>query len=169
MKQSVFFVAILFAITSLAQDDKSKRPSPPAVAEGKIDGISVRIDYSQPSAKGRKMLGGVEPFGQVWRTGANETTSIEFGANVKVEGKEVPKGKYALFTIPGENEWVIIINKSIKWGAFSYKQSDDVIRVSVKPEKAPAFIETFNIAIVKDQVILRWENTQVAFKISKGM
>jgi hypothetical protein len=115
------------------------------------------------------MLGGVEPYGQVWRTGANETTSIEFSGPVKIEGKEVPKGKYALFTIPGENEWVIIINKSIKWGAFTYKQSDDVIRVTVKPEKAPDFIETFNIAIVKDQVILRWENTQVAFKISKGM
>jgi hypothetical protein len=87
---------------------------------------------------------------------------------VKVEGKPVAKGKYALFTIPGENEWVIIINKKIDWGAFKYNKDDDVLRVSVKPAKTDSFVETFNISIEKNNVVLKWENTQVAFKISKG-
>lgn len=154
------------AVTALAQDDKSKRPSPPAVAEGTIDGVKVRIDYSAPSARGRKMLGGNEKYGEVWRTGANETTSFEVDKNVTIEGVALAKGKYALFTIPGENEWVIIINKTIKWGAYSYDQKDDVLRVKVKPGKTASFVETFNISIEKDQVVLKWENTQVAFKVA---
>jgi hypothetical protein len=173
MKRSVFYsmmlMATMAAITGRAQEDKSKRPSPPAVASGTIDGVNVTIDYSAPSAKGRKMLGGNEAYGKVWRTGANETTSIEFSGPVKIEGKDLPKGKYALFSIPGETEWTIIINKSIKWGAFDYKESEDVLRVKVKPTKTDKFVETFNIAVAKDQVVLKWENTQVAFKVSKGM
>jgi hypothetical protein len=164
----MLLLATVFSISTLAQD-KSKRPSPPAVAEGTIDGVHVRIDYSTPSAKGRKMLGGKEPYGQVWRTGANETTSIDFSGPVKLEGKDLPKGKYALFTIPGETEWTIIINKTIKWGAFDYKESEDVLRVKVNAGKTDKFVETFNIAVEKDHVVLRWENTMVAFKVSKGM
>jgi len=162
----VFILAV--AATACAQEDKSKRPSPPAVAEGIIDGIKVKIDYSAPSAKGRKMLGGHEKYGDVWRTGANETTSIEIDKDAKIEGVALPKGKYALFTIPGENEWVIIINKTMKWGHYSYDQKDDVLRVKVKPGKTPAFVETFNIAVEKDQVVLKWENTSVPFKITKA-
>jgi hypothetical protein len=116
------------------------------------------------------MLGGVEAYGKVWRTGANETTSIEFSAPVKIEGQEVPAGKYALFTIPGSDEWVIIINKTIKWGAFTYKQDEDVIRANVKSGKTSNFQETLSIAVVKNEVVLKWENTQVAFhvKAAKG-
>ena len=154
----------LAAVTGFGQD-KSKRPSPPASAEGVIDGVKVKIDYSAPSAKGRKMLGGKEPFGTVWRTGANETTSIEFSGPVKIEGKDLAAGKYALFTIPGENEWVIIFNKTIAWGPYSYKKEEDVLRVTVKPGKTDSFVETFLIAIDKDQVTMKWENTMVAFKV----
>jgi len=163
---STFILALVMAYCARAQDNKM--PSPPGTAEGTIAGIKVKIEYHQPSARGRKMLGGHEPYGTVWRTGANETTSIEFSGPVKIDGKDVDKGKYALFTIPGENEWTIIINKTIKWGAFDYKQSEDVARVAVKPAKTESFVETFNIAIVKDQVVLKWENTLVAFRISKG-
>lgn len=165
MKKSINILFLLLAtgVTALAQ-----KPSPAATAEGTIDGVKVKIDYSQPSARGRKMVGGVDPYGKVWRTGANETTTIEFSAPVKIEGKDVPAGKYALFTIPGENEWVIIINKGIKWGAYTYKEEEDVIRATVKPSKASAFVETFNIAVEKDQVAMKWENWQVAFKVKKG-
>jgi hypothetical protein len=170
MKRSVFYntfmLALVFAFGALAQD--KKMPSPPATAEGTVDGIKVKIEYHQPSARGRKIMGGLVPFGEVWRTGANETTSIEFSGPVKLEGKDLAKGKYALFTIPGENEWVIIINKTIKWGHYDYKEAEDVLRVKVKPSKTPGFVETFNIAVDKDQVVMKWENTQVAFKISKG-
>jgi hypothetical protein len=170
MKCNPFFTTLLLAFAlafgAMAQD--KKMPSPPATVEGIIDGVKIKIEYHQPSARGRKMLGGHEPYGTVWRTGANETTSIEFSGPVKFEGKDVAKGKYALFTIPGEEDWAIVINKTIKWGAYDYKESEDVARATVKPSKTDTFVETFNIAIVKDQVVLKWENTQVAFRISKG-
>ena len=165
---SLLLVGLLFSMTLMAQenDDKSKRPSPPAKAEGVADGVKIVIDYSKPSAKGRKMLGGNEPFGKVWRTGANEATTFEVDKNVKIEGKELPKGKYALFTIPGENEWTIIFNKTAnQWGAYEYKEVDDALRVTVKPGKTDKFVETFTISVEGNKVVLRWENTQVAFAV----
>jgi Protein of unknown function (DUF2911). len=160
----LFFALTLFTFFSaLAQE---KKPSPPAVAEGTIDGAKITINYSAPSAKGRKMLGGNEKFGAVWRTGANEATTFEVDKNVKIEGKDLPAGKYELFTIPGENEWVIIIQKFGKqWGAYSYKESNDVLRATVKAGKTDSFVETFNISVDKDKVVLKWENTSVAFKV----
>jgi hypothetical protein len=112
------------------------------------------------------MIGGNEKYGQVWRTGANEATTIEFDKAVKIEGKDVPAGKYALFTIPNENQWTIILNKDHKqWGAYNYKQSDDVLRVDVKAGKPQAFVETFTISVEKDEVVLAWENSRTSFKI----
>ena len=149
-----------------AQTDKSKRPSPPMTAEGTIGGAKIKIDYSAPSAKGRKMLGGIEAYGKVWRTGANEATVFEIDKDITVEGKELKAGKYELFTIPGEKEWVIIFQKYAKqWGAYAYNQSNDVLRVTVKADKADPFVETFNIAVDKNKVVLKWENTQVAFNV----
>lgn len=164
MKQSISILLLAFVATfSMAQD--KKMPSPPATAEGNAGAVKVKIDYHQPSAKGRKVMGGLVPFDEVWRTGANETTTIEFDGPVKIEGKDVAKGKYSLFTIPGENEWTIIINKGIKWGAYTYKQDEDVLRVTVKPSKTEALVETFVISVDKDQVIMKWENTMVNFKV----
>lgn len=166
-KQSTFLLALIALFVSfgaLAQ----KPASPPAKAEGTIDGVKITIDYAQPSAKGRKIMGELVPFGEVWRTGANATTSIEFSENVKIEGQAVAKGKYGLFTIPGENEWVIIINKQATGSPFDYSDAKDVVRVKVKPGKAASFVETFTIAVEKGQVTLKWENTQVGFKVSKG-
>jgi hypothetical protein len=170
MKKQITFLVImlvaLFAVTASAQKDKKSRPSPPAKAEGTIDGAKVVIDYSTPYVKGRKIFGGLEPYGKVWRTGANEATTFEVDKNVKVEGKELPKGKYALFTIPGENEWTIIFNKTAnQWGAFDYKEGDDALRVTVKPGKTDKLVEQFNIALEKNKVVIRWENTQVAFAV----
>ena len=175
MKKQLFSVLVLlFAFVSLSaiaqekeKEDKSKRPSPPAVAEGTIDGIKVKVEYGAPSARGRKMIGGIEKFGTVWRTGANETTTFEVDKDAKIEGKALPKGKYALFTIPGETEWTIIINKTIKWGAYDYKEAEDVLRVTVPAGKTDKFVEKFNIAVAGSQVVLTWENTKVAFKVSK--
>jgi hypothetical protein len=164
MKKTFSLIVLAFVVTlCFAQDQKM--PSPPATAEGTIGKVKVKIDYHQPSARGRKMLGGINPYGEVWRTGANNTTSIEFSGPVKVEGKDLAAGKYALFTIPGETEWVIIFNKTIAWGPYSYKKEEDVLRVNVKPAKTDSFVETFNIAVEKDQVVMKWENTLVAFKI----
>ena len=169
MKHPVFYstlmIASALAMGAFAQE---KMASPPASAEGTIDGVRIKVDYHQPSARGRKIMGGLVPYGEVWRTGANETTTIEFSGPVKIEGKDLAKGKYALFTLPGENEWTIIINKTIKWGAYDYKQGEDILRVQVKPSKTDGFVETFTIALVGNQVVLKWENSQVAFKIAKG-
>jgi Protein of unknown function (DUF2911) len=167
-KQSILFLllATVFSVAAIAQD--KKMPSPPAKATGTADGVTVTIDYHQPSARGRKMLGGINPYGEVWRTGANATTTIDLGANVKIEGQAVAKGKFGLYTIPGENEWTIIINKGIKWGAYDYSDKEDVVRVKVKPTKTASFVETFTINIKDGNVVMEWENTSVSFKISKG-
>jgi hypothetical protein len=169
MKNSfkTYFLALLaiVAVTATAQDDKKKMPSPPAKAEGKSGAATITIDYHQPSAKGRKIMGGLVPYGEVWRTGANKTTTFTVSAPIKIEGQDLAAGMYGLYTIPGENEWTIIINKGIEWGAYTYKQADDVLRVKVKPSKTKDFVETFTLAVVADQVVLLWENTQVAFKV----
>ena len=165
---TLLLIAFLCSMTLMAQEneDKSKRPSPPAKAEGTAGGAKIAIDYSKPSAKGRKMLGGNEPFGKVWRTGANEATTFEVDKNVTIEGKELTKGKYALFTIPGETEWTIIFNKTAnQWGAYEFKEAEDALRVTVKPGKTDKFVETFTISLEGNKVVLRWENTQVAFAV----
>ncbi len=169
MRKLLSITLTLFAVALCASVVAQEKPaSPPAKAEGTIDGIKVTIDYHQPSAKGRKIMGGLVPFGEVWRTGANATASIEFSANVNLEGKALAKGKYGLFTIPGENEWVIIINKQADGSPYDYSDAKDVVRVNVKPSKTSGFAETFTIATEKNQVVLKWENTQVAFKVTKG-
>jgi hypothetical protein len=168
-KLLVFTTLLLIAQMTFAQEDKSKRPSPPAQAKQTVGGKTITIDYSQPSVKGRSVwdpAGTVAPAGKVWRTGANETTTIEFSGDVKLEGKPVPKGKYALFSIPGEKDWTIIINKGIKWGAFTYKQDEDVLRVTVPAKKAKSFQEKFTIDISpKGDVAMVWADTKVDFNV----
>jgi hypothetical protein len=166
MKRFTFLLSVLLAFTiASAFSQEKKMVSPPATAEGTIGNVKVTIKYHQPSARGRQIMGALVPYGEVWRTGANNTTSIEFSGPVKIEGKDVAKGTYALFTIPGEKEWVVILNKTIDWGAFKYKKEDDVLRINVKPKKTDSFVETFNISIVNDEVQMKWENTLVAFKV----
>ena len=165
MKRFTFLMLAISTVLSsaFAQD---KPASPQATVEGKVGASKVKIVYCQPSARGRKIMGGLVPYGEVWRTGANDATTIEFDKPVKIEGKDLAAGKYALFTIPGESEWTIIINKDAKqWGAYSYKKESDVLRVAVKPTKAAGNVETFNISLGTDEVVLKWENTAVAFKV----
>jgi hypothetical protein len=162
----ITFLLMAVAMTATLFAQESKPLSPKATVDGKIGVAKITIVYSQPSARGRKMLGGKDPYGKVWRTGANEATTIEFDKPVKIEGKDVPAGKYALFTIPNEKEWTIILNKEAnQMGAFNYQESKDQLRVNVPASKTPAFVETFNISIGKDDVQLKWENTAVAFKV----
>ncbi|MEO7990424.1 MAG: DUF2911 domain-containing protein, partial [Chryseolinea sp.] len=112
---SMFLLASVAMITSVLAQDKPASPS--ATVTGKIGAANVKIVYCQPSARGRKIMGELVPFGEVWRTGANEATTIEFDKPVKIEGKDLAAGKYSLFTIPGEAEWTLIINKDSKqWG-----------------------------------------------------
>ncbi|ELR69676.1 hypothetical protein C900_04901 [Fulvivirga imtechensis AK7] len=142
--------------------------SPPATAQGSINGADIVIKYHQPSARGRTIMGELVPYGKVWRTGANNATTIELSKDVKVEGQSLKKGKYALFTIPGEDEWVVIFNKTDnQWGAFNYDEDQDVLRVTVKPQKTGSYVETFTINVEGEGVVLDWENTRIKFKVSE--
>ncbi|MEQ6167920.1 DUF2911 domain-containing protein [Ekhidna sp. MALMAid0563] len=164
---SLFAMSLLLAFSVSAQKDKSKRPSPPAQVSQEVDGTKITIDYSRPSKRGREIFGGLEDYGKVWRTGANESTWIEVSSDVKVEGKPLAAGKYGLFTIPGEDEWTIIFNKKWDgWGAYEYKEEDDVLRVKVKPTSVDGVVEMFTIDIDNNgDVSLAWDQTQVTFSI----
>src|SRR5258708_22017731 len=106
----------------------------------------ITITYSRPNVKGRVIFGGINPYGQVWRTGANAATTINFSEKVIVEGHSVPAGTYSLFTIPDKDEWTVILNKTVKqWGAYSYKQSEDFLRFQVKPVNLDEKRETFTM------------------------
>ncbi len=108
----------------------------------------VSIKYSRPNIKGRSISADLAPYGEVWRTGANDATVITFNDAVTLEGNPVAAGEYALFTIPGKDEWTIILNKETKqWGSYSYKQSEDVLRFKVKTAKLKDKVETFTITL----------------------
>lgn len=163
----IALIAIFTSISSFAQQDKSKRPSPPAQATKTIGDLTITIDYSQPSVKGRKIWEGLVPYGKVWRTGANEATWIEVSKDVTIAGKTLPKGKYGLFSIPGSDEWTIIFNKTWdQWGAYNYEAEKDVLRVTAKAEKTTANTENFTITIDdKGVVTILWEKVKVSFDI----
>ena len=171
MKALIVFAIATIALKSTvqAQDDKSTRPSPPAFVKQTLKGgTTVSIDYSQPSVKGRKIGDDLEPLpGKVWRTGANEATVFEIDKDVKIEGKDLPAGKYGLFTLVNGDDWTIIFNKTWKqWGAFTYKESDDALRVNVKAEKAKKFAEKMTFTIEKDgDVNSAWGDIEVEFKV----
>jgi len=127
----------------------------------------VSIDYSRPDKHGRDIFGGLVPYGKVWRTGANQPTKIKFSDAVKIEGKDLPAGEYAFYTMPGENEWTIIFSKNLKlWGAYGYKPDADALRVTVKPSTAANPVETFTIGFAdltddSATITLDWDKTHV--------
>lgn len=161
------FALFLSVSAVVAQDAPAARPSPASSTTQNIKKKQVTINYGSPSVKGRKIWGELVPFGQVWRTGANEATTFEISKNVKVQGQALKAGKYALFTIPGESEWTIIFNKTAQqWGAYKYDQAQDALRVKAKPQKAAVFSEKMTFSISKKGIVsLNWENLQVDFKV----
>ena len=169
MKQILFSAVLFISLVACGQQDKSKRPSPPAKAEATLNGGTlVSIDYSQPSVKGRTIGKDLEPMeGKVWRAGANEATVFEVSKDVTVEGKALPAGKYGLFILINDDYWTIIFNKTWnQWGAFNYKEADDILRVKVKADKAKDFAEKLTYTIEKNgKVTLLWGDKKVEFKI----
>jgi hypothetical protein len=172
MKKILTFVLLascFIAGFSCKAQDKSKRPSPPALVTQTIaSGAVVSIDYSQPSVKGRIIGKTVEPKeSEVWRTGANEATVFETSKDLTINGKTLPAGKYGLFSLSGKDNWTIIFNKKWKqWGASDYKQDDDALRISVKPQTAAPFAEKMTFSIDKSgEVLLLWGDNKVAFTV----
>ncbi|HEY5462453.1 MAG TPA: DUF2911 domain-containing protein [Hanamia sp.] len=160
-------VGILMTSLIYAQADKSKRASPPETATGNVMGATITINYSSPAVKGRKIWGGLVPYDKVWRAGANEATIFETSKDIKVEGKTLPAGKYSLYALPGEKEWVFIFNsKTGQWGikndgSTTEDPANDVIKVTVKPEKSATFNERMKFVVDRKGFALEWENLRV--------
>lgn len=132
----------------------------------------ITVKYSRPNTKGRKVFGELEPYGAVWRTGANSATVITFTEDVTFEGKPVPAGEYALFTIPGKSEWTVILNKTTQqWGAYDYKEGQDFLRVTVKPVALKDKIESFKIDFAdvyptKAVLTMAWDHTLIPVNLT---
>lgn len=160
---------VFFFLCSLSLAFSQDKPlSPLETIDRSVDGVDVTIVYCRPSARGRVMIGGKEPFGQVWRTGANAATTIEFEKDVLIDNKPLSAGKYSLFTIPGETEWIVIFNKvHEQWGAYNYDPSHDALRVNVRRQKPKAFVETFTITLGKNNIVLTWENFFISIPVKQ--
>ncbi len=160
----VMATALLFS----CNQDKSNRKSPPAQVSGKIGEATIRVDYSQPSVRERKIWDELVPYGKVWRTGANEATVFEVDQDIQVEGEVLPKGKYALFTIPGKDTWKIIFNKNFdQWGAFKYKPEENQLEVSAEPLEVNDSQERMTFTLDTEQAVLTlaWEKIQVPINL----
>ena len=172
MIRKLLFATILFAsLTADAQQLRTPAPSPTQTVQQDFGISSMQLIYSRPGIRGRKVFGDLVPYGKVWRTGANQATRIKFNDDVNIGGKPLKAGEYALFTIPGENEWEIIVNKgSENWGTV-YKQEDDLLRVKVKPTKLNDNVETFtmqfeNVKPTSADLTIMWEKTGVRIPIT---
>ncbi len=163
---------MLAAFTCTAQQLKTPQPSPTQTMKQNFSTGSIELSYSRPGVKGRKIFGDLVPFGKVWRTGANDATTIEFSEDVTVGGKELKAGKYGLLTIPGENEWTVIFSKDTDVTSPSdYKQGNDAARVSVPVIKLADKIESFTMQFINltsstCDLRMMWDNTGVVVPIA---
>ncbi len=158
-KLTTLALCTLFAATAAFAQDAQKPLSPAAKAETTVKGKKVTIDYSAPSMRGRKIMGDLVPYGQVWRTGANAATTLTTGIDLMIGSIHVPAGKYTLFTIPGEKEWTLIVNKQTgQWGT-TYDEKQDLGRTKLTVVPVKDTVETFTIG-VRDTLSFAWENTK---------
>jgi hypothetical protein len=143
------------------------RPSPLKKTTGLIDGVKTTVQWGSPSVKGREIWGMIVPYDEVWRTGANEATWIEFDKDVMINDKALPAGKYGFFSIPREGEWTLIFNSVWnQWGAFEYDEKKDAVRVNIKPDTS-SLCETLEYTIEKDGVSMCWEKLKIRFTVKK--
>ena len=156
-----------------AQTDKAARPSPAAKASCVLaDGKTITVDYSSPRAKGRKIYGGLVPYGEVWRTGANEATTFVTTADAMVGGTHVPAGSYTIFTIPNKDKWTLVVSKKTgEWGTNYPGPENDLARIEMKASALPASAENFTIAFDKTSggctLRIDWETTRASVEIGK--
>src|SRR5580692_4110330 len=161
------------ATQASCQSDKAKRPSPPATTNCDLGGgKTLTVDYSSPKVKGRKIFGGLVPYGQEWRAGANEATTFVTTADVKVGGKDVPAGEYTIFTVPEENKWTLVVSKKTgEWGVPYPGAASDLLRVDMKAGKLASPVEDFKIAFSKAgsgcTMSMSWETTVASIEIAK--
>ena len=151
--------------SSLARGSDAERKSKNGMLEADIGGVSVHVLYGRPEARGRALFGDLVPYGEVWRTGADEATTITLDKDTLFEGQKVPAGSYALFTIPNETEWTVVLNRTAKqWGAYKYDQAQDLLRVEVTPMQKE-HTEALTFETEGDHLVLRWGTLAVPMKI----
>lgn len=165
----VFLVGIVLLIAFSALRIYTKSFSPEAQASYMDDDISIIVNYCQPHKKGRIIFGALVPYGEIWRTGANEATTIHFSQNVSIDNSTLEHGTYSLYTIPNKKKWTIIFNgQTGQWGT-RYNPSKDVLRVEVQPTRLNDMQEYFTISLdsIQDGVLLSllWDQTKVALPI----
>ena len=169
-KRIAFVIGTIFALTLLAACQK--RPSPAASAACDLGGAkTIKTNYSSPRMNGRKIYGGLVPFGQVWRAGANEATTFVTSSDIVVGGKTVPAGSYTIFAIPATDKWTLIINKKTgEWGIPYKYESDELARVDMKVSKLSAPVEDFTLAYDQSgsgcTLRLDWETTRASVDIT---
>jgi hypothetical protein len=169
-----FSAAFILSVAG-AQTLRTPAPSPTQTVKQEFGLSAVDLSYSRPAVKGRKIFGDLVPFGNVWRTGANSATTITFGEEVLINGKKVPAGKYGFLTIPGKDNWTLIITKQVDvTSPAAYKQENDVVRMVVKPVTINNKIENLtlqigNITSNSCELQLMWDNTFVALPISSDV
>lgn len=178
LRRSALFLLLGLLLTAWptqAQDRSTEEPrvSPNAEVHQTIDTTNVRVTYGRPNVRGRTIFGDLVPYDEVWRTGANEATTITFSGNVQVNDEDVPAGTYALFTIPAEDDgWTVILNNTPnQWGAYDYEADDDHLRTTVEAYQADAFREqmTFTFEAVDDTsatMLLHWADTAVPIPVT---
>lgn len=169
--QVILIACLTLSIVSQAQEDKSKRPSPPATASGKIGEATITFDYSSPSVKGRKIFGGLLPYDKVWRAGANEATVFTTDKDINIEGKKLGAGKYSFFATPGEKEWTVYFNSETgQWGDkeggdTNMDPSKTVLSVRVKPTRLANLSERLVYVVKPDGFLLQWEYTEIFVRV----
>jgi hypothetical protein len=164
-KYVLVLVCAALALAPAGAVGQEKRVSPHDKASATIAGQTITIEYGRPYVKGRTIFGGLVPWGQVWRTGADEATKLTTTGDIMLAGIHVPKGSYSLFTIPGEKEWTLVVNKvASQWGAYKYEQSQDLGRAAMKVSKSAQPVEQLTIAIEpgsgnRGTLRIAWANT----------
>ena len=179
MKNLIALFVVAFVASSLLAQEAKKiefpQASSGATVKERVGVTDVSIEYSRPNMRERKIFGGLVPYGQIWRTGANAATKMTFSTDVKLGGTPVPAGTYALFTIPGEAEWTVILSKvSDEWGSYAYNQKDDQARIKVKPVSLADPLETMTIGVQdiragKANLVIAWEKTKVPVEIDTDL
>lgn len=180
MKITIKTILLLFVTLGFTADLQAQglKMPPASTSQSIVQDFAlgkISLTYARPNMKGRKIFGGLEQYDKVWRTGANNATVIKFTDDVTIEGVNVPAGEYSIFTIPGKTEWTFILNKTVKqWGAYDYKEADDVLRVKVKALTLKEPVETFtmqfaNVLATSAQLHLMWEKTAVAINITTSI
>ena len=172
MKKIGFSTVLFFALCAIAIAQQTPL-SPKAKADCKFsDGKTITVDYSSPRAKGRKIFGGLVPYDQVWRTGANDATAFVTTSALSVEGKDVPAGSYTIFTVPAKDKWTLIISKHTgEWGIPYKYESEELARVPMSASSTSSPVENFTIAFDQSgnacTMNLSWESTQASIKLTE--